>query len=72
MSVFKQTAASSGGDYENAPVGNHPAVLVAMIDIGTHEEDYQGAKKQTRKIYLAWELVDEKKADGKNHVIDYH
>ena len=66
---FKLTASSGGGDFEVVPAGNHPAVLVSIIDLGTHEETFNGKKKKQHKVHLTWELPDEKKANGESHVI---
>lgn len=61
---------------EVPPAGNHPAVLVALIDLGTHETSFTdqktGNKKETNRheVYLIWELVDQLMAGSKfNHVI---
>jgi hypothetical protein len=76
VSIFKQTATTGGGDYEKAPEGNHPAVLVGLIDLGTHEDEYQGTISSNRKVFLVWELVAEPlgKEGSSNHTIgrDYN
>lgn len=57
---------------ELPPAGTHPAVLIGLIDLGTHEETYQGkATPPKRKVMLVWELVTEKMSGMKdsNHVI---
>ncbi len=69
MSMWKQKATTSSGDFEKAPLGNHPAALVALVDLGMQEETYQGETKTQHKCYLVWELVTEKRANGDNHVI---
>lgn len=71
MSIFKQQVKKSeGGDFEVAPTGSHAAVCVALIDLGTHNEQFPGqAAKDVRKLLIAWELTDEKKADGSNHIV---
>lgn len=70
MSGFSVKAYS--GDYsDSAPPGNHPAVLVALVDLGTQKSDYKGKISWNRKVYMCWELVNEK-IDGTkavNHVI---
>lgn len=76
MSLWKQQA-SAGGASEVPPAGSHPAVLVALIDLGSHEETFKDEKKGTsrtalvRKVFLVWELTGEKMAGKKdtNHVI---
>lgn len=67
-----KTKAESGGNFGDIPpAGNHPAVLVALIDLGTQEVEYKGVKDWKRKVYMAWELVTEKMSGtkGANHVI---
>ncbi len=51
--------------------GFHKAVLVAIVDLGTHSEVYKDQPaKDTHKILLAFELVEERLAGTKwNHVI---
>lgn len=69
---FKKQAKSGGegGDYEQAPAGNHPAVLVAIVDLGTHLESFGGQKaKSTQQVLFVWELTAEKDSTGKNFVI---
>jgi hypothetical protein len=65
---------SGGGSSEIPPSGNHPAVLVALIDLGTHEDEYQGKKVQNRKALFCWELPTEHKADGTPFILakDYN
>jgi hypothetical protein len=74
MGIWNQKAnSSSGGDFPKAPAGNHPAVLVAIVDLGTQRNEYQGNVTWQRRAYFAWELTTEKIADGdakgKNHKI---
>lgn len=72
MSIFKQKAASNQyGDSEVPPAGNHAAVLVGIIDLGTQrEKGFQGAEdRDVHKVMLVWELTGEKKsASTENHV----
>jgi hypothetical protein len=59
-----------GGAWELPPEGNHAAQLVALIDLGTHLETYEGKPSKKHKVYLAWELVEEPRSDGQgNHVV---
>src|SRR5262249_53352279 len=53
-----------GGNFDAPPAGSIPGVLVALIDLGTHTEEYDGASKETHKVYLAWELTGEAKPGG--------
>lgn len=58
-----------GGDYEQPPTGTHPAVLVGLVDLGTHKETFNGEEKSSRKILLAWELTAEADSKGSNFVV---
>jgi hypothetical protein len=71
MSAWTQKATSGGGNSEKPPVGNHPAILVAIIDMGTQQTEFQGTQKWQRRAYFVWELVTEKQSGTKdrNHVI---
>lgn len=74
MSNWTLTASKGVGEggFEKAPPGNHPAVLVAVIDLGTQTIDgFQGAPaKDQHRAFFVWELVHEKKAGTNlNHVI---
>jgi hypothetical protein len=70
MSKWKQKATSGGGDFEACQAGNHPAVLVGLIDIGTHSDTFPGQPpRDVRKVFLVWEIPGEKKADGTSHFV---
>jgi hypothetical protein len=77
MGIFQGKATNSGGDgqFEIPPAGSNPAVLVAIIDLGTHQEEmnFEGEVKykDTRKCFVVWELTSEKMTGMKdrNHVI---
>jgi hypothetical protein len=73
MSAWKQTASKGGeGSFEKAPPGNHLAVCVALVDMGTQtvKAFNPGDKdKDQHRGYFVWELVGEKKADGTNHLL---
>lgn len=65
-----------GEDREIPDAGQQPAVCVGLIDMGTHEDDYDGKKKSLRRIALVWELTDAPMSGykGRNHVLvrDYN
>lgn len=46
---------SASGDYDVCPAGTHLGRCVALIDVGTHTEDFQGRERGVRKVALAWE-----------------
>lgn len=68
---LKATAKASGGNgnYEVPEAGNQEAILVAIIDLGTHENEYQGKAYDSRKVQLVWELTTQEKSEKENHVI---
>lgn len=62
MSAWKTTVPkkSDNGDFPDRycpEEGPHPAVLVGIIDLGTHKEEYGGKEKDTHKLLLVWELA---------------
>lgn len=62
----------NGEDWEVPPEGSLEAVLVGLIDVGTHDMTYMGeVKPPVRQILLAWELTDSPMSGYKdrNHVI---
>ncbi len=70
MGTWKQVAKTGGGgDFEKAPPGNHPAILVALIDLGVQENDFQGTKSYQHRAFFCWELTSEKNTKGVNHII---
>lgn len=63
--MLKGKAKAGGGDYDMVPQGNHPGVLIGLIDLGTHYESFQGQnEKKTRKVLFVWEV--EAEVDGKD------
>ena len=50
---------SGSGDFLQAPVGNHPARCIKIIDIGTQEGEYAGKPTYRRQIVVMWELPTE-------------
>ncbi len=66
---WKQVARASTGDFEKAPPGNHPAILVALIDLGYQANDYQGKVTYPLRAYFCWELTSEKNKEGNNFLV---
>jgi hypothetical protein len=72
---WTMTANKSGGGgvaFEKPPPGNHPARLVAIVDMGTlWQEGYQGAEgKYQHRAFFVWELVNAKQSGStRNHTI---
>jgi len=60
---------SEGGKFERCPEGNHVAVCFEVIDLGTVKTTYLGETKKQRKIWLGWEISNERMEDGRPFVI---
>lgn len=69
MSWSQRAGKGSDEGFEKAPPGNHPAVLVGMIDMGTQVSEFNGQAKAEHRAYFVYELVQEKNAAGKSHII---
>jgi len=50
---------SGSSDFQQAPIGNHPARCFKIIDIGTQEGEWQGKSLARRQIVVFWELCNE-------------
>lgn len=71
----KQTPQKNDGEQgELVPEGNQAAVCVALIDIGTHTNEYQGKTTTARKVFIVWELVEEQNRPciGKDFTFSFH
>lgn len=55
---------TGGKEFESAPIGNHIARCIGMIDLGTQEGEYQGKTTYARKIVIRWELPNELMSEG--------
>lgn len=55
---------SGGGDFEQPPVGTHPARCIKIIDIGTQKGEYQGKANFKRQVIIGWELPTELMTEG--------
>jgi|TARA_R110000803_G_scaffold210577_1_gene282754 hypothetical protein len=56
---------SGGGNYEQVPVGTHNATSYMLVDVGTHDETFEGETKKRHSIFIYWELNDIKMTDGR-------
>lgn len=59
----------SGSSFEQAPTGNHGAILIKVVDIGTQESTYNGEATSRRQEIWTWELPLETREDGKPFII---
>lgn len=61
---------TSSAEFELVPEGNHVAVCVQIIDLGSHMESFdKKPEKLVRKIRIGWEIAEEVRNDGKPHII---
>lgn len=59
IDYFSTGTATKGGDgtFEVCPVGNHPSVIVGVIDVGTHMSDYmEGENKPQRQAFVVIQI----------------
>lgn len=57
-------SASGGKDFENLKPGTHLATCYMVVDIGTHNETYQGKAKDKKKLVIGWEVPGELMENG--------
>lgn len=51
---------STGGDFKLAPEGTHRAICNQIVDLGVQRDSWQGEEKLMHKIFIRWELPDER------------
>ena len=61
---------NNGTDFKPCPDGNHVAVCVRVIDLGTQKTEFQGQTKTQRKVLVTWEIPDEKMEDGRPFTVN--
>lgn len=60
----------TGGDFVPCPQGTFPARCVRFIDLGSHEQFFEGQSKgKKRLVLITWELPTEKMEDGRPFTI---
>jgi hypothetical protein len=65
--VKKATKAGGGGSFGTPPSeDNHKAAVVAVVELGTHHEVYQGAGSNKHKVLICYEILDEQDDRGGN------
>ena len=62
-------ADSGGKEFTPAPVGNHPARCIGIIDLGTQTGEWQGKPLVRRQCVLQWELPNEQMEDGRVEIV---
>jgi hypothetical protein len=59
-----------GSDFESAPVGNHLARCIRVVDLGTQKGEWKGKPKLSRKGYIGWELLGaQRMEDGRPFIV---
>jgi hypothetical protein len=74
-SAFEVEATNSGGQSGEVPSeGNHPAVLIGLVDMLTHADTYQGKEYTNKKVLFCWELPGEFRSNGSPFIVaaDYN
>ena len=59
------TAKNTGGDFELAPIGAHVGRCISVVDLGTQHGEYEGRPNVNKKVWILWELPNEKMKDGR-------
>lgn len=54
------TDSGGSGDFKPVPQGTHLAICYMVVDLGKQREEYQGQNRVQHKIYLRWELPNER------------
>jgi hypothetical protein len=49
-----------GKDFKKVPPGCHFAICNMVVDLGIQESSYKGESKQQHKVYIRWEVPDER------------
>lgn len=55
----------TGSTRTPVPAGTHVATCFGLIDCGVQDEVFEGKKKKAHKVWVWWELSEEKTEDGK-------
>lgn len=69
MGIFDQTGNGEETKYIPAPAGMHPARLVSVVDLGSHDSTWEGETRTNRLFHLAWELVGTDSGGGKPFIV---
>lgn len=56
---MKMPKPSEGGTFQRVSEGLHYAICYQVIDLGTQEVEWQGQRKQQRKVQISWETPEE-------------
>lgn len=59
-------SAKSGAPRQNPPAGTHLARCYQIVDLGTHDKEWQGKRRKSHEVRVSWELPDECADFGKD------
>lgn len=57
MGRWNRKVSESTG-FEIPEAGTYKAICVALVGLGTQEDEYKGEVKENERVYLAWELLN--------------
>lgn len=60
---MKMPKPSEGGNFQRVSEGLHYAVCYQVIDLGTQVVEWQGERKEQRKVQISWEVPEERVED---------
>lgn len=60
---------SEGGNFEQTPAGTFTAICYRFIDLGSHEQSFQGETKIKHFVMIGFELPNELMSDGRPFTI---
>jgi hypothetical protein len=66
---FELTATAGASTFDLCPAGNHPAILIGLIDAGTHPIEFKDGTKDLRQVILVWELPAEIRPNGEPFIL---
>ena len=66
--ALKISEQSGGSDFEQLAKGQYNATCYRVIDIGTHNETYEGETSKKHSVLLQWEL-EKQMADGRPYSV---
>lgn len=58
-------------DYERIESGVYPARCIQVVELGTHDNTYQGETKKRKELMIVWEISGELMQDGRPFVVSW-
>jgi hypothetical protein len=58
-------------DYERVDAGVYPARCIQVVELGTHDNTYQGETKKRKELMIVWEISGELMQDGRPFVVSW-